>query len=250
MRGQDMKKKLYVIGLGPGSEDQITPKAMAALRESGYIYGYSVYIKLIAHLFEGKNMIDTPMRQEIARCRLALEKADEGNTVSIVSSGDPNVYGMSALIYELSEEYPEVEIEAVSGITAALSGAALLGAPLSHDFVLISLSDLLTPWELIEKRLTHAALGDFCICLYNPSSMKRKDYLSRACGILLSYRDPDTVCGLVRNIDREDEASTVLKLSELKETSADMFTTVFIGNSQTRTIGGRILTPRGYNIKS
>ena len=248
MKGHNMNKKLYVIGLGPGSEQQITPKAMDAMNESEYIYGYSVYIKLISHLFEEKKMIDTPMRQEIERCRLALQKADEGHIVSIVSSGDPNVYGMSALIYELSVEYPQVQITVVSGITAALSGASLLGAPLSHDFVLISLSDLLTPWELIEKRLEHAALGDFCICLYNPSSMKRKDYLSKACEIILRHRKDDTVCGYVRNIDRENEQSTILTLSELKDSKVDMFTTVFIGNSQTRLVGAKILTPRGYVI--
>ena len=153
---------------------------------------------------------------------------------------------MSGLAEELAVKYPGVEVETVPGVSAMLSGAALLGAPLMHDFAVISLSDLLTPWETIEKRLRLAAQADFVICLYNPSSRKRKDYLQRACDIVLESASPDTVCGLARNIGREGESSAVMTLAQLRETETDMFTTVFIGNSMTRRIGDKMVTPRGY----
>ncbi|WP_418452749.1 precorrin-3B C(17)-methyltransferase, partial [Anaerotruncus massiliensis (ex Liu et al. 2021)] len=161
-------------------------------------------------------------------------------------SGDAGVYGMACLILKLGEEYPDVAVEVVPGVTAALSGAAVLGAPLSHDFALISLSDLLTPWELIERRLDAAGRADFCICLYNPASRRRADYLRRACDILLRSRAPETVAGLVRNAGRAGESARVLTLGELREAQADMFTTVFIGNSQTKKLNGGMVTPRGY----
>ena len=149
---------------------------------------------------------------------------------------------------ELQEEYPECQVEVISGVTAALAGGAVLGAPLMHDLAVISLSDLLTPWEKIEKRLRCAAEADFSICIYNPSSKKRADYLKRACEIILERTKEDRVCGIVSNIGREGQSARVLLLSELKDTKVDMFTTVFIGNSQTRKIGERMVTPRGYRI--
>ena len=155
---------------------------------------------------------------------------------------------MSGLIYEVGQGYPQVEIEVIPGVTAALSGGAVLGAPLIHDFAVISLSDLLTPWEKIEKRLLAAAEADFAICLYNPSSRKRKDYLRRACDLLLRFRNPETVCGTVRNIGRPGESAQVCTLAQLRELETDMFTTVFVGNSQTRELGGHMVTPRGYRL--
>ncbi|WP_396327196.1 precorrin-3B C(17)-methyltransferase [Hydrogenoanaerobacterium sp.] len=240
--------KLYVVGLGPGNFDQITPRALAAIEESDVIAGYTVYVDLIKENFPGKELLSTPMKQEVDRCKLAIEEALKGRTVAMVCSGDAGVYGMAGLIYELSQAYPPIEIEVVAGITAACSGAAVLGAPLIHDFAVISLSDLLTPYEQIEKRLDLAAQGDFVLCLYNPSSKKRSDYLQKACDIVLKSRGGDIVCGIVQNIGREGECGQVMPLSQLRNTQVDMFTTVFIGNSNTRNIGGKMVTPRGYRM--
>ena len=168
----------------------------------------------------------------------------------MLCSGDAGVYGMAGPLLQLCPEFPEVEVEVVPGVTAALSGGAVLGAPLMHDFCVISLSDLLTPWETIENRLLCAARGDFAICLYNPSSKKRAGYLRRACDILLREKDGTTVCGWVRNIGREGLERRVLTLAELREETVDMFTTVFIGSSATREIGGWMVTPRGYEAKA
>ena len=164
----------------------------------------------------------------------------------MVCSGDAGIYGMAGLICEIGRDYPEIGIEIVPGITAASGGAAVLGAPLMHDFAVISLSDLLTPWENIERRLDAAAAADFVICLYNPSSRKRADYLERACEIVLKHKKGDTVCGIVRNIGREGESCEILSLEQLREKKVDMFTTVFIGNSATMELNGRMVTPRGY----
>ncbi|MGI6031663.1 MAG: precorrin-3B C(17)-methyltransferase [Eubacteriales bacterium] len=240
--------KLYVVGLGPGGADQITPRAMAALEESDVLAGYTVYVDLVRPLFPDKEVLTTPMKKETDRCRMALEKALEGHTVAMVCSGDAGVYGMAGLVYQLAANYPPVDIEVVSGISACCSGAAVLGAPLIHDFAVISLSDLLTPWEKIEQRLDHAAAADFAICLYNPSSKKRSDYLQKACDIVLRHQSPDTVCGWVKNIGRPGEESRVMTLAELREEQVDMFTTVFIGNSQTVRMGDKMVTPRGYRV--
>lgn len=239
-------KKLWIIGLGPGGGEDLTGKARKALAESDAIVGYTVYIDLIRAEFGHKELLTTPMRKEQERCEMALALADTGKTVAMVCSGDPGVYGMAGLCYELSPKWPEVELSVLPGITAACGGAAVLGAPLMHDFCLISLSDLMTPWEKIEKRLRAAAEADFVLCIYNPSSHKRKDYLARACAILLEAKSPDTPCGYVREIGRDGEAATVLTLGQLKDAQVDMFTTVFVGNSQTKVIGGKLVTPRGY----
>ena len=172
------------------------------------------------------------MRQEVVRCEMAMDEAMKGRTVAMVCSGDAGIYGMAGLLYEMGQGYPEVELEVVPGITAANGGAAVLGAPLMHDFAVISLSDLLTPWEKIEKRIRGAAMADFVICLYNPSSRKRADYLKKACEYILEYQSPDTVCGYVRNIGREGEDAHILTLSELKDTEVDMFTTVYIATAR------------------
>lgn len=242
-------KQLYVVGIGPGDYKKMTFEAVQTLENSELIVGYTVYIELVRRQFPEKTYVATGMRQERERCEKALKAADLGKKVSVVCSGDAGVYGMAGLLMELGASYPDVEIVVVSGITAALSGAALLGAPLGHDFAVISLSDLMTPWEQIERRLKGAAMADFCICLYNPSSRKRKDYLKRACDILLEYRLAETVCGLAQNIGREGEITSICSLAELAGIPVDMFTTVFIGNSCTRQIKGQMVTPRGYYLQ-
>lgn len=238
--------KIYVIGTGPGELSQITPRAMDAIKEANVLAGYNLYVDLLGDLVEGKEIIQTPMKQEVKRCQAAIDSALAGNTVAMISSGDAGVYGMAGLIYELAEEHPQIEIEVIPGVTAASSAAAVLGAPLIHDFAVISLSDLMTPWEKIEKRLELAADADFVVTLYNPSSIKRHDYLEKACHIMLKYKSEDTKCGYVRNIGRDGEEATVLTLGELKNAQVDMFTTVVIGNSQTRIINNKLVTPRGY----
>lgn len=236
---------LYIVGIGPGSADGMTLRAQSAISRSGIIVGYTVYNELLKPFFPDKQYVQTPMRREIDRVRTALELAQE-NVVSLVCSGDCGVYGMAGLALQLAGEYSDIGIEIVPGVTAALSGGATLGAPLTSDFAVISLSDLLTPWEKIEKRLECAAEGDFTIAIYNPSSVKRADHLRRACDIILKFRDGETVCGWVRNIGREGEESGITTLSKLREITVDMFTTVFIGSSETRVVGGKMVTPRGY----
>ena len=241
--------KIYVIGIGPGAYEQMTGKAINAMKNSDVIIGYTVYVDLVKEYFSDKEFMTTPMKKEVDRCVLAFEEARKGKTVSMICSGDAGVYGMAGLMYEVGVDYPEVELEIIPGVTAATGGAAVLGAPLIHDFCLISLSDLLTPWEKIEARLLGASQADFVICLYNPSSIKRHDYLQKACDLMLRYKDPETVCGIVSNIAREGQAARVMTLKELRDTKVDMFTTVFIGNSQTKEIGGKMVTPRGYRMK-
>lgn len=238
--------KIYVIGIGPGAYEQLTIKAANALTESDVIIGYTVYVDLVKEHFAGKEFLTTPMKKEVDRCVLAFEEAQKGKVVSMICSGDAGVYGMAGLMYEVGVNYADVELEIIPGVTAALGGAAVLGAPLIHDFCLISLSDLLTPWEKIEARLIASAQADFVACLYNPSSKKRHDYLEKACDLMLQYKSGDTVCGIVGNIAREGESMKILTLDELKTTTVDMFTTVFIGNSQTKVIDGKMVTPRGY----
>lgn len=239
--------KLYVVGIGPGDAPRMTAQARAALDASETLCGYPAYLELVAPLYPGKKFLSAPMTKEVERCRMALEAA-QGGTAALLCSGDAGVYGLAGLALELSPEYPGADVEIVPGVTAALSGAALLGAPLGHDFCVISLSDLLTPWEIIEKRLQCAAEADFAVCLYNPASRRRKDHLRRACDILLQYRAGDTVCGLARNVGREGESARILTLRELRDAQADMFTAVFIGASSTKIVAGRMVTPRGYRV--
>ena len=238
--------KLYVVGIGPGAYEKMTIEAARALKDSDVIIGYTVYVDLVKDHFPDKEFLTTPMKKEVDRCILAFEEAAKGKQVSMICSGDAGVYGMAGLMYEVGVNYPETELVILPGVTAATGGAAVLGAPLIHDFCLISLSDLLTPWEKIEARLLGASQADFVICLYNPSSKKRHDYLQKACDLMLRYKAPETVCGIVGNIGRDQESMQVMTLKELRETKADMFTTVFVGNSQTKEIGGKMVTPRGY----
>jgi precorrin-3B C17-methyltransferase len=235
-----------LVGIGPGNAANMTEACRNALLSADAIFGYTPYLALLKPLFPHKAFFGTPMKGEVARCRAALHLAAEGKVVSLVSSGDAGIYGMASLVYELSPEFPTVSIAVVPGITAALSGAALLGSPLGHDFAVISLSDLLTPWDLIERRLRAIAAGDLAICIYNPASNGRREHLKRSCDILLEILPPDRVCALVRNIGRADEGYTLTSLGELRTMHTDMHTTVFIGNANTRVINGKMVTPRGY----
>ena len=222
--------RVYVVGIGPGAGKQMTEEAREVLNACDTIIGYTVYVDLVKEQFPEKEFLTTPMKQEVKRCKMAFEEAMKGKKVAMICSGDAGVYGMAGL----------------PGITAAIGGAAVLGAPLIHDFAVISLSDLLTPWEKIEKRVRAAAMADFVICLYNPSSRKRHDYLEKACNMMLEYKAEDTICGIVRQIGRDGQESRILTLKELKDTEVDMFTTVFIGNEQTQEMDGHMVTPRGY----
>lgn len=238
--------KLIVVGIGPGDWEYMTVRADRALRSCDVIVGYHVYVDLVRDRYPDKEFLTTGMTRETDRCRMALEAAREGKTVAMVCSGDSGIYGMAGLIYELRGEAAEPEVEVIPGLTAACSGGALLGAPLTHDFAVISLSDRLTPWETIERRLSAAASADLSIVLYNPASHGRPDHLRRACDILLEILPPQRLCGVARNIRRSGESAQVMPLGELRDFPADMFCTVFIGNSQTRTIGELLVTPRGY----
>ena len=221
---------VYVVGLGPGDSQFLTAQAAAALDAADVLCGYTVYVELIRARYPGKEICATGMTKEIDRCRWALQTAQSGKTVALVCSGDAGVYGMASPLLELAPAYPGVEVEIIPGLTAALSGAAVLGAPLAHDFCVVSLSDRLTPWAVIEKRLARA------------------DYLAKAVRILLANgKAPNTVCGTVRNIGRTGQTARLLTLAELEKTEADMFTTVFVGNAATKAQNGKMVTPRGYH---
>ena len=237
--------KLFLVGLGPGDPQGMTEAARAALEQAEVLCGYTVYLDLVKEQFPEKETYTTPMTRELERCQWAVNRAAQGKIVAMLCSGDAGVYGMAGPVLELAEG-KNVEIEVVPGVTAAISGAAVLGAPLMHDFCVISLSDLLTPWETMARRLRCAAAGDFSIVLYNPRSKKRPEHLRRACQILLEEKSPDTVCGWVRNIGRAGQTHGVVTLGELGRMELDMFTTVFIGASSTKVIDGRMVTPRGY----
>lgn len=238
--------KLIVIGIGPGNYDNMTVRADRALQSCDVIVGYHVYVDLVKDRYPDKEYMSTPMTRETERCRMALEAAEGDKTVAMVCSGDSGIYGMAALIYELRGEKTTPEVEVIPGLTAACSGASILGAPLTHDFAVISLSDRLTPWELIEKRLEAAAQADLSVVLYNPASHGRPDHLKKACEILLRYLPADRPCGVAQHIGREGENRRFMTLGELKDAEVDMFCTVFIGNHATQMIGGEMVTPRGY----
>ncbi len=236
---------LYVVGIGPGNSEGMTIAAQEAVIRSELIVGYTKYVELVKEIFPDKEYASTGMKHERERVGFALKEA-ANKTVSLVCSGDSQLYGMAGLAYEMSMNYPHTDIEVIAGVTAAFSGGAVLGSPLTHDFAVISLSDLLTPMEKIQKRLECVADCDMVIVLYNPSSKTRADYLKKACDIILRHRPGKTICGYVRNIGREGQESRILTLSQLCETAVDMFTTVYIGNSETMAIGGKMVTPRGY----
>lgn len=237
--------KLYVVGIGPGDYENMTIRADQALRKSDVIIGYHVYVDLVKRWYPEKEYLTTPMTREVQRCQMALDIAKD-KTAALVCSGDSGIYGMAALVYELRGEESLPEIEVIPGLTAACSGAALLGAPLTHDFAVISLSDRLTSWELIEKRLRSAAQSDLSIVLYNPASHGRPEHLHRACQILRQVLPGERPCAIARNIGREGQTRQTCTLAQLETADVDMFCTVFIGNAMTKTIGGNLVTPRGY----
>ena len=242
-----MEKLIYIVGMGPGDEKFMSIQAREAVEDSDIIVAYTLYAKLMKKIYPQKSYMTTGMKAEIDRCRLCIELAESNKKVALICSGDPGVYGMASLMYELVEKDSGIELVVVPGITAACSGAAVLGAPLNHDFCVISLSDLLTPYELIVKRLKAAIEGDFVIVLYNPSSKSRADYLMRACEVMLEAgADKGRACGYVENIGREGTKAFVGTLEELRTKSVNMFTTVFIGNSESYIKNGKLITKRGY----
>lgn len=243
-----MTPKIFAVGIGPGHADHLTPEALRVISQSDVIVGYAPYVHLISGHIHGKETIRTGMKREVDRCESAINEARRGKSVSVVSSGDAGVYGMAGLLIELTEHSADIEIVVVPGVTAATAAAAVLGAPLSNDFAVVSLSDLLTPWPMIEKRLAAAGAGDFVVCLYNPKSRSRTGHLERACEILSRHKPAETPCGFVRNAFRENQDKGICTLSELPEARIDMLTTVIVGNSETRRSGGRLLTVRGYRI--
>lgn len=268
--------KLCIIGIGPGNAAHLSARAEEALAEAQIVSGYRLYIDLIRPLLEGKRIIQSGMTQEVNRVEAAIDAAvHEAANVAIVSSGDPGIYAMAGLAFEIcrirkirlldppsrsrpgcKQAQPErkpgklcLQIEVVPGIPALASGASLLGAPLTHDFACVSLSDLLTPWQQIEARIEAAAKADFVLVIYNPKSRKRADHLVRAQQILLRHRSPQTIVGIVQNAMREDECVTMTCLKDLHLAQVDMLTTVFVGNSRTFCYEGYMITPRGYAEK-
>jgi len=237
---------IYVVGLGPGGCAHRTAAATEAIARADALVGYSAYVDLIRAEFPNTPVFENGMTGEVERCREAVRLARAGKTVALVCSGDASVYGMASLVLELAGAEDEVEI--VPGVTAALAASAALGAPLAGDLAVVSLSDLLTPWDVIERRLTAAAAGDFPLAIYNPASRARTDHLARAAHILLRHRSGDTPCGWVRNIARAGETRKILTLAALPDERVDMFTTVIVGSSQTVLRDGRLVTPRGYHL--
>lgn len=237
---------LYVVGIGPGGGSDMTARARKALARCGVIVGYGPYIDLVRADFPQAEFRITPMRREVERCRIAVRAAAEGETVALVCSGDAGVYGMASLCLEVADEAGFTDIEVVPGVTAGLAAAALFGAPLSGDFACVSLSDLLVPWDEIERRLRAAARAGFALCLYNPASRHRPDHLRRACAVLAEVLPDDTPCGIARNMGKPAQQIEATTLAALADVRADMATTVIVGTRSTRVLSGRIVTPRGY----
>lgn len=244
-------KKIYAVGLGPGSHEEMTYRAKAAIEGSEVIVGYHVYVEQVKTLIKGQKVLSTGMGGERERCLQAIEEAGEGRTVSMVCSGDAGLYGMSGLLFELLEKLElrdQIELEVVPGVTSALSCASLLGAPIVEDFCTISLSDYMTPGDKIHKRLAAASDGDFVIALYNPRSLKRPEYLREAMAIVSRFRAGDTPVGIVKNAYRPEQEIHRTTIDRLPYEKVDMFSTVVIGNSKTRWIGDHMVTSRGYQL--
>lgn len=241
---------LYVIGLGPGKKEYMSEEALRALEKCEIVVGYSTYMSLIRDLVRGKDHIATGMRQEIDRCQKAIDIARETKKdVAVVSSGDAGVYGMAGLILELLGNETDLEVKIIPGITASIGAAAAMGAPLMNDFCHISLSDLMTPWEIIEKRLHAVGQGDFVVCLYNPRSKNRPNHLAKALAILSEYKPLDTIVGVGKGIGRKQEDIILTTIKDLDETIVDMTTIVIVGNKETYIQNGRMITPRGYKLE-
>ena len=235
-----------MVGLGPGGQETLTPQAKEALLQAEVVVGYTTYLKLIESLIAGKVILASGMKKEIDRARPAVVEALTGKHVAVVSGGDPGVYGMAGPVLEVAPAGLAVDV--IPGVTAATAAAALLGAPLTHDFAVISLSDLLTSWEVIERRLAAAAEADFVLVLYNPRSKGRAEHLQNALEIIKKYRDNSTPVGIVKDYGRADEKQIITTLALLLPEDVDMTTTVVIGNSQTKLLHGRMVTPRGYRL--
>ncbi|MBR0080957.1 MAG: precorrin-3B C(17)-methyltransferase [Synergistaceae bacterium] len=242
---------IYVIGIGSGDLNTITPEAMEILKNCDALVGYKKYVDLVEKFLPPKIVYTSGMSQEISRCEFALTLSREYHkNVALISSGDSGVYGMAGLMLEVAKD-TDVKIKIIPGITAANSAAAILGAPLMNDYVVLSLSDLMTDWKIIEKRLTAACEGDFVICIYNPASTQRPKHFKKACKIMLKYKSPETPCGYVRNIGREGEEYEIMTLKKIKNCKKiDMLCTVIIGNSKSYILNGKIITSRGYEMKS
>ena len=243
--------KLFIVGTGPGSIEHITPYAQKAIRESDVIVGYGTYLKLIPELTAGKEVYSTGMTKETERCKKAVELALTGKRVAVISGGDPGIYAMAGLVFEIlrSEARKALSVEVIPGISALNACAARLGAPLMHDFASVSLSDRLTPWDLIEKRLAAAAMADFVIVLYNPKSVGRPEHVKKARAIFLKYRSPETPVGIVKAAMRDEEKIVITNLRDMLNHDIDMQTTVIIGNSNTLAWEQWMITPRGYEKK-
>jgi precorrin-3B C17-methyltransferase len=239
-----------VVSLGPGDPQYLAPRATLALAEAEVIVGYKTYMDLIdSKLMVGKETISTGMTGEIRRCQMAIEKVLGGKNTAVVSSGDAGIYGMAGLVLELLAEQglsDKVEVDVIPGIPALSAAAALLGAPLMHDFAAISLSDLMTPWEVIQSRLEAAAMADFVLVIYNPRSKKRDWQLGRALNLICKHRGDDTPVGVVKNAMRTGQSIQITRLSDLDESHVDMLTILVVGNSTTRISAGKMITPRGY----
>lgn len=238
--------KLYVVGIGPGGRENMTLKAIDVIKKSDVIVGYKPYIEYLGDLVEGKELFSTGMKGEIERCKEAIEMVRAGKTTAIISTGDAGLYGMAGPILELGDE---IDVEIVPGVTAAFSAASELGSPIMHDYASISLSDLLTPWEVIEKRLDKAAEADFVISIYNPKSKGRKDHLKRAIELISKHRDGNAPVGIVKNSGRPNTEIIVTTLSDINYELVDMLCVLVVGNSNTYIKDNKIITPRGYEIK-
>ena len=243
-----MKGKLTVVGFGPGGREDMTIRADRAISDADIVTGYTTYVNLIKDHYPEKTFKSTGMRSEVERCRLAIEDALTGKNVTMVCSGDSGIYGMAGLIYQLAESMDaDVDIDVVPGVTAASTAAAVLGAPLMHDLSLISLSDYLTPLDLIMKRVDRAAESDMVICLYNPKSNQR-DHLGDAVDTIMRHRSPDTVVGIVREAGRSGQSQWITTLGNLAKEDVDMLCTVIVGNSKSYVSDGKMITPRGYEV--
>ena len=242
--------KISVVGIGPGNPDDMTYRARRTIDEATTVVGYKRYVELIAELVDGKKVLDTGMTQEIDRCRAAIKEAAEGETVVVISSGDAGIYGMAGLVLELLVKMDEAERPefggVIPGVSAMSAAAGLLGAPIMHDFVVISLSDLLTPWEIIQERAELAAKGDFVTALYNPRSNKRVGQINAVQETFLRHRAPETPVGIVTGASRANEEVQISTLADFTKEDINMFSLVIIGNSKTRTVGDWMITPRGY----
>lgn len=243
--------KITVAGLGPGSPEMFLNPAIDAIKQADVVIGYKYYFQFIeSFLKKGTECMDTGMRQEVQRAEMAFELAEQGKDVVVISSGDAGIYGMASLVFEMAEKTnSKVELKVIPGISAFQAAAAKLGAPLSHDLVILSLSDLLTDYSLIEKRMKAAAVGDFVTAIYNPKSKKRYWQLYRLQELFLEERDGTTPVAIIRQVDRDDEEITLTNLREFDPEIVDMFSIVIIGNSQSYISGDRFITPRGYYSK-